>query len=107
MKRLLVATAVAVALFAPAQAADMRARPLPVKAPPAMAPAVYSWTGWYIGAHIGGGWGTSDWTDVTYTLGLNDANPHPNGFIGGGQIGVNYQINQFVLGVEQTSAERP
>jgi outer membrane immunogenic protein len=39
-------------------AADMA-----VKAPPSPPPApVYSWTGWYIGGNVGGGWGHRDFT---------------------------------------------
>jgi outer membrane immunogenic protein len=54
MKRLLLGTVTCVALAAAggcAYAADM-----PVKAP-VVAP-VYSWTGFYIGANVGGGWGS-------------------------------------------------
>ena len=41
-----------------ANAADMpvKARPLPPPAP------VFSWTGFYIGAHVGGAWGTTEST---------------------------------------------
>jgi len=42
-----------------------------------------NWTGFYAGAHAGAGW--------------SDDNA---GFIGGGQVGFNYQINQWVFGVE-------
>ena len=52
MKKLLLAMAslVALGVAAPASAADM-----PVKAapPPPVAP-IYNWTGFYIGAHVGG-----------------------------------------------------
>ena len=54
MKKLLFAATAAGALAAPAQAAD-----LPVKAPPVVAAAVYSWTGFYIGGHVGYAWGRS------------------------------------------------
>ena len=66
---------------------------------PPLLPVIYDWTGIYVGGHIGGASGTSDWTD-TVIPGLNDANPHPSGFIGGGQIGANYQVDRFVVGVE-------
>jgi outer membrane immunogenic protein len=44
-----------------AQAADM-----PLKSPPPAAP-MFSWTGFYIGAHVGSGWGTRefDYNDLT------------------------------------------
>ena len=57
MKRLLLASAAAIALSAPALAADLRA-PMPVKAPAYV--AAYSWTGFYLGVNVGGGWGTFD-----------------------------------------------
>jgi outer membrane immunogenic protein len=79
-----------------AGAADLT-RPV-YKAPPAgVLPAAYDWTGFYIGGHVGYGWGQQDWRD---SIGLFDVNNKSNGFLGGGQAGFNYQINQFVLGVE-------
>src|ERR1700754_4144979 len=101
--------AAAVMLGGAAQAADM-----PVKAPPpAPAPVMYNWSGFYIGGHIGGAWVNRDndhrfdqnnkCFKVDYELlcfedhgrGDNDGN-----FIAGGQIGFNYQIGQWVWGVE-------
>ena len=67
---------------AASEGADVSGRPAyPPPAPPI--PFVYNWTGFYAGAHAGVGWSDGD-----------------SGFIGGGQIGFNYQINQWVLGVE-------
>ena len=59
MKISLGALALSVFLAAPVMAADMR---MPVKAPPPVAVAVYNWTGFYVGAHVGGAWGDKDWT---------------------------------------------
>src|SRR5207245_6950102 len=81
-----------------ASAADMAARY--TKAPVAVA-AVYNWTGFYIGADVGYGWGRSTGTlanaagafPVPYSL-------DPSGVIGGGFVGFNYQISNVVLGVE-------
>jgi len=59
-------------------------------------PTVYNWTGFYVGAQAGYGWGDSrhfqgpDGTD-DYTI---------DGFVGGGTLGYNYQIDRIVLGVE-------
>ena len=78
-----------------AMAADI-SRPV-YKAPPAGAlPVTYDWTGFYVGGHVGYGWADKDWRDA---FGLNVSNK-ADGFLGGGQVGFNYQIGQFVLGVE-------
>jgi outer membrane immunogenic protein len=62
MKKLLLA-GVALAACTQANAADLPAR-MPVKAPPVAAPVpVFSWTGCYIGAHVGGGWGRKQFSD--------------------------------------------
>lgn len=63
-----------------ATAADM-----PRKAPAYYAPAFYDWTGFYIGANAGYGW-------------VEDSGP--KGFIGGGQLGYNWQTGRLVFGVE-------
>ena len=81
-----------------AQAADM---PL-YKAPPP-APVPFSWTGFYIGAHVGGGWGSRefDFNDLTPAAPfLWDSSAPVNGPLAGGQIGANWQAGWAVLGVE-------
>jgi outer membrane immunogenic protein len=97
-------TFAAMMLGGAAQAADM-----PVKAPPPPAPVMYNWTGFYIGGHIGGAWANRDghdrfdplnncWSGLCFEdngFGRNDGR-----FIVGGQIGFNYQVNQWVWGVE-------
>src|ERR1035438_8530934 len=95
----LLATVAAIGFASVASAAD-----LPTKGPyykaPVAAPA-FSWTGFYIGGDIGYGWGTSDGT-LTNSVGAFPIpySADPNGIIGGGFLGYNYQINQFVVGVE-------
>jgi len=78
---------------------------------PVMA-AVYNWTGFYIGGNIGYGWGQNTNPFISFVdpapavgfapyfaLGGNGfPNLKPAGVIGGGQIGYNWQMNQFVLG---------
>ncbi|QJP16343.1 porin family protein [Starkeya sp. ORNL1] len=100
-KRLLVANVLAAVLsVGAAHAAD-----LPLKAaPPVVAPA-FSWTGFYIGAHGGYGWGRNEWSNYVdpingTTVDGPDAEYDIEGGLAGGQIGFNWQINQFVLGVE-------
>jgi outer membrane immunogenic protein len=76
-----------------------RAADLAVKAPPPPLPPVFSWTGFYIGANFGGAWARNNWTDTLFLT--NFSNSGSNGvFIGGGQIGGNYQIGNFVIGGE-------
>jgi len=98
LKRLLSTTALGIIPFA-AGAAD-----LPVKAPVYKAPiaAPYSWTGFYAGANVGYSWGRSDVTYDTFTgLASGSERLHPNGVIGGFQIGYNLQTSRnWVVGLE-------
>jgi outer membrane immunogenic protein len=74
-----------------ALAADM-ARPM------VMAPPVYNWTGLYIGGNLGGAWETGTLSDSLFGGSISN---NRSGFIGGGQVGYNWQLYpQFVLGVE-------
>ena len=83
---------------ATANAADMQ---VPVKAPPPVMPLPFSWTGFYIGGNLGGAWAHRNVTDSLF--GLNFSNGANNGvFVGGGQIGGNYQFSNFVVGLEGT-----
>ena len=76
-----------------ASAADLR----PVyKAPAYLDPApIFSWTGFYIGAHAGYGWSRLSGSG-TFGTGSADL----KGFLAGGQIGYNYQFGQYVVGIE-------
>ena len=94
MKKYLLASVAALGLVAAgaASAADLPSRKGPVAAPVYMPPA-FSWTGFYVGANAGYGWGNvnaNGWANV------GDL----DGFVGGGQIGYNYQMGQFVIGAE-------
>src|SRR5215813_13581841 len=68
------------------------------KAPIFKAPAqtLYNWTGFYIGAQLGTDWGFTRWN----IAGAGATNPRFAGFLGGGEIGYNYQVGKWVLGVE-------
>jgi outer membrane immunogenic protein len=95
-KRLLVASCLVSSLaIHPASAADLTARPY-TKAPTASA-AVYNWTGFYLGANAGYGWGRSN--ERATALGTR-ANFDISGGLGGGQIGYNWQAGAVVFGVE-------
>ena len=80
----------AAVIAAPASAADLP-RSMPYKAPAYV--TAYNWTGFYIGAHAGYGWGASNGFDLS------------GGFVGG-QIGYNWQAagSPWVFGVEADSA---
>jgi outer membrane immunogenic protein len=99
MNRFLLATvsSLAVAIATQAGAAD-----LPMKArAPAMVDAPWSWTGFYIGAHVGAGWGTKEWNDPTESSLFSDAQGTVNGVLGGVQAGFNYQFApHWLVGIE-------
>src|SRR6478735_3829296 len=94
MKKLLLACTALTLLFGgSALAADLR-RPAYTPPPP---PPVYSWTGFYIGGNLGGAWARGSVNDSLFGL---SASSDRSGFIGGGQLGVNYQFSNIVLGAE-------
>jgi len=98
------ATVSAIAFTQNATAADV-----PVKAPVAPVPApIYSWTGFYVGVHAGWGWSSSTVT-VTPSPAFVSASGYEthsfdqnsDGFIGGGQIGYNWQFApNWMVGIE-------
>jgi outer membrane immunogenic protein len=100
MKKLLLGSVAVAALIAgPALAADLRVNAPVYKAPP---PVVgYSWTGCYIGGHVGGLWAHKEWTlqppDPVIPLGSNDV----NSWLGGVQAGCDYQFaGGWVIGIQ-------
>src|SRR5262245_12324642 len=86
--------AVAVLASGSAQAADVL---MPTKAPPFV--AAYNWTGLYVGGHVGAGFSYRNWT-------LSDGALAEAGDAAmlGGQIGFNYQVGKWVIGVEGNAA---
>ena len=93
-------------MVGPAVAADM---PLAAAAPFA---ARFSWTGCYLGGHLGGGFARKDITDPVQlvqdsflvpgsTTGIITASPAPRGVVIGGQIGCDYQFApSWLVGIE-------
>jgi outer membrane immunogenic protein len=98
---ILVATVSAVAFTQFAVAADIPVKASVYKA--AAAPS-YHWTGLYIGGHAGYGWAVDKHTAVTanpsFPAGFSFNTANTDGAIWGGQIGFNYQVSQWVLGIE-------
>jgi len=98
--------AAAIAVAAPAFAADMAARYS--KAPPPAPVMVYNWTGCYIGGNVGGGWARTSQSRIGFINGTVINPPENFGssdsagdFIGGGQIGCDYQFaGNWVVGVQ-------
>jgi outer membrane immunogenic protein len=81
-----------------AYAADLPVARAPAAvAPVAYAPPVYNWSGFYVGGNLGAGFASSSWSDP-FTGAHNTFSK--DGFIGGGQVGANWQINALVLGIE-------
>jgi outer membrane immunogenic protein len=91
-------------------AADLMVRKAPPPPPP---PPVWSWTGFYIGAHVGAGWSRKEWhtPDALCVLedrdgvGFGCENSHRGthnsiGALGGGQVGFNWQAGWVLFGIE-------
>jgi outer membrane immunogenic protein len=102
MKRYLLATVgvVALGLATSASAADLGVRRGPAVAPVAVAP-IYNWTGFYIGGHVGWHQTEKDWGHADPFFPWVGSRGHDSdGFLGGGQIGFNWQTGALVIGVE-------
>jgi len=98
MKRLLASASILVLGSVAASAAD-----LPMKAPPYVAPIpVFSWTGCYVGGHVGGGTSHDSFTsDNSWFLdNFSSDSSTGKGAVAGGQIGCNYQDGNAVFGLE-------
>jgi outer membrane immunogenic protein len=108
MKKILLSSVAFLGLTAGALAADLPSRVAPV---PMAAIPVFTWTGFYVGVNAGYGWGNNS-DDVLFvapgtvvgaptasgTIAFSDS--RRDGFVGGGQIGYNYQFGSVVVGVE-------
>src|SRR5215831_1624155 len=101
--------AIAALVTVPAFAADIATKaPAPSPAP------VYNWTGWYVGVNAGASFGSAKTTfnvspvfaenpnnvpatiQLTPGFGASDR-LYPDGFIGGGQIGYNWQYSPLIV----------
>jgi len=104
MKRILFGIATAASMLASgALAADLPTK-VYTKAPPPVV-EVYNWTGFYIGGNIGYSWGrSSDYSTLTNGAGTvlfaNSSSANLDGVVGGGQIGYNWQVQNWVWGFE-------
>ena len=128
MKKLLLGAVGLVVMASTASAADLAARPY-TKAAPMPVAEVWNWTGFYIGINVGGAWGDNGRGYSTGLPGLVSANcgspagvaplvipagpnpfdisancGRPDSFIGGAQIGYNWQMSTWVFGLEADGA---
>jgi outer membrane immunogenic protein len=72
--------------------------------PPPPPPPMFSWTGCYVGANVGGGSAAKSANDaagaVTGVSGADLGSHTASGVIGGGQVGCDYQAGAWVFGVQ-------
>jgi outer membrane immunogenic protein len=105
MKKLAIAIAAiaAIALIGtPVLAADLNKRPVN-KAPPPPPPApIYSWTGLYLGGHVGGVWANVDYTHINNGGVVEGFSQNASAVTGGIHGGGMYQWGNVVLGIEGT-----
>jgi outer membrane immunogenic protein len=113
MKKILLSSVALLGLSMAAQAADLPRRTM-APAPYVAAVPTFTWTGFYFGVNAGYGWsqnGDDDRFDLgAGVIGGNTAgrvvftdNEDADGFLGGAQIGWNYQFTPgtgFVVGIE-------
>lgn len=71
------------------------------------APASADWTGFYVGIHAGGVWGDVDWQNVSNASGgdIDFVAPQTisqsaDGVLGGAQLGYNFQMTNWLFGVD-------
>ena len=100
-KPFLASVALAALITAPAIAADLRR---PVYPPPAPQPTVvipiqiWTWTGCYVGGHVGGLWAGKEFVDAAPA---ESGNRDVNGWLGGVQAGCDYQFaGRWVIGIQ-------
>jgi outer membrane immunogenic protein len=98
MKRLLGAVAIlAAAMPLAANAADLPPAPAPYKAPVVAPVPAYNWTGFYVGASLGGEW---EKIDGNFTLGPGNWSVENSRGMWDAHVGAQYQWGMVVFGVE-------
>lgn len=100
MKHLVLIVSAATLMTGTAFAADpYQSAPVYSPSPVYTAPtSAFDWSGFYVGANVGAGWGEGNFNSTIATL---EADPRDaNGYTAGVQAGANAQFGNFVLGVE-------
>ena len=107
MKKILLSSVALLGLATGALAADLPSRRAP--APIVAAVPVFTWTGFYVGVNAGYGWQDNNDGSVFVPAGtipgtgagtIVYGDDNGDGFVGGAQVGYNYQIGSFVVGLE-------
>jgi len=71
-----------------------------IAGPAIAAPPTWSWAGFYLGGNAGYSWGR-DHGPLTLGTGFSaDSSTGLDGFVGGAQIGYNWQVRNWVYGLE-------
>lgn len=91
------ATTIALVASSASNWADLE---LPVQLPQ----AVWSWSGGYVGGHLGGGYGRTSFSNLYGLPVYGDLVDTPV-FLVGGQIGYNWQKNSWIFGVELEASD--
>ncbi len=105
MKKFFLASVACAALSTAASAADLPRKSVA----PVVAVPMFTWTGFYLGLNAGYGW--ADFKRSVSASPVGFGNPaainafasrsvSADGFVGGAQVGYNYQIGSFVVGIE-------
>jgi outer membrane immunogenic protein len=99
MRKLALAFSLVAAVTGTASAADLG----PMKAPSAVIPAIYDWSGFYTGINAGAGSNHECWdrnTGLGGTFRATEGCHNGTGAAVGGQFGYRWQMSAFVLGLE-------
>ena len=105
MRRHMKLIVAAAAMFGIGASGVASAADLAVKAPRTAVP-FYNWTGCYVGGNVGGGWSKMDTTRVQIDTAPptvvqdNFGSDKGSGFLGGGQVGCDFQTTNLVFGIE-------
>lgn len=107
LTRILLTTAVVALAPQAVLAADLYAEPIAVPVPAPYMQAGYDWSGFYLGANVGYGWGTATSGEIVLyddpldppVTSLPGFSFGTSGVIGGVEGGVNWQMGGLVLGV--------
>jgi outer membrane immunogenic protein len=98
---------VTMAAATPALAADLPVAPA-YNPPTQMPPAIYNWTGFYLGGNVGAGLLSENMTPTNPAAPPTPGVPlHPSvvGLVGGAQAGFDYQFSSIVIGAQASLSD--